>query len=99
MRPCLFAATAAALVLTAAPALAGGGCGSAPAIIADRTLVPAEVEARTVRAGGVPVAPRAVGEVIVTPGVATVAGIRPAPVAPPALYIIENDRVTSRSGG
>lgn len=81
------AAAAAFVVFAAAPALAGPmGCGSrAPAIVAH--------EATT------PVAKRApvVSEVIVTPGVATVAGIRPAPVAPPALYVIEGETVRSGS--
>ena len=86
MRSILSAAAAAAVVVfAAAPALADMGCGSrAPAIIAHETKTPIK------RA---PV----VTEVIVTPGVATVAGIRPAPVAPPALYVIEGDAVRSGS--
>lgn len=80
------AAAAAFVVFAAAPALAGPlGCGSrGPAIIAHEATTPAKPA---------PV----VTEVIVTPGVATVAGIRPAPVAPPALYVIEGETVRSGS--
>ena len=64
-------------------------------VVEDDGLVAAStVEAPIVEVDGraVVVAPRrpAPREIIVTQGVATVAGIRPSPVEPPAIYVIED---------